>query len=91
MELEEVAILFPSGLCFRNPWRDLKIECFSTEEEEFKFICIQYTKILNSDFILINTIFCVKITSSALAVNATRELLKSILKTYHSEHESVSA
>lgn len=38
LELEEAAILSPSGLCFRNPWRDLKIECFSTEDEEFKFI-----------------------------------------------------
>lgn len=68
----------PSGLCPWNPWRDLKIVCFFTEEEELKFIWIQRTKLcfshidlliayVKSDLILTNRILCVKITSLILA------------------------
>lgn len=68
----------PSGLCPWNPWRNLKIVCFFTKGEEFKFIWTQYMKLyfscinllavfLKSDLVLTD-IFCVKSTSLMLAV-----------------------
>lgn len=69
----------PSGLRPWNPWRNLKIVCFFTEEEELKFIWIQRMKLcfshidllivcVTSDLILTNVILGVKITSLILAV-----------------------
>lgn len=58
--------------------------CFFTEEEELKFIWIQYIKLyfshidllidfVRNDLILTNMLFCVKITSLILAVQNTLE------------------